>query len=295
MQENKSNIIVYNDGELELKVSLENETVWLNRNQIAELFGRDVKTIGKHITNVFNDGELEQISTVANFATVQNEGGREILRDIEYYNLDVIISIGYRVKSQKGVRFRQWATSVLKNYIQNGFIINSDKITNDRFVSLENEVKFLKSKVENISNSLEDKTLKAKQGIFYDGQIFDAYVFVNNLIKTAISEIILIDNYIDETVFTIFSKYPNIRIKIYTQNISKQLKLDFEKYSKQYQNIELKEFKNSHDRFLIIDKKNIYHLGASLKDLGKKWFAFSKFEMNTFDVLARLKQSKTLL
>jgi hypothetical protein len=202
--------------------------------------------------------------------------------------LDVIISIGYRVKSQKGVRFRQWATSVLKNYIQNGFVINSDKITNDRFVSLENEVKFLKSKVENISNSLEDKTLKAKQGIFYDGQIFDAYVFVNDLIKTAISEIILIDNYIDETVFTIFSKYPNIRTKIYTQNISKQLKLDFEKYQKQYQNIELKEFKNSHDRFLIIDKKDIYHLGASLKDLGKKWFAFSKFEIENLKILEKL-------
>ncbi len=202
--------------------------------------------------------------------------------------MDVIISIGYRVKSQKGVRFRQWATSVLKNYIQNGFVINSDKITNDRFVSLENEVKFLKSKVENISNSLEDKTLKAKQGIFYDGQIFDAYVFVNDLIKTAISEIILIDNYIDETVFTIFSKYPNIRTKIYTQNISKQLKLDFEKYQKQYQNIELKEFKNSHDRFLIIDKKDIYHLGASLKDLGKKWFAFSKFEIENLKILEKL-------
>ena len=288
MQENKSNIIIYNDGELELKVSLENETVWLNRNQIAELFGRDVKTIGKHITNVFNDGELEQISTVANFATVQNEGGREILRDIEYYNLDVIISIGYRVKSQKGVRFRQWATSVLKNYIQNGFVINSDKITNDRFVSLENEVKFLKSKVENISNSLENKTLKAKQGIFYDGEIFDAYVFVNDLLKLATTEIILIDNYIDETVFTIFSKYPNIKIKIFTQNISKQLKLDFEKYQKQYQNIELKEFKNSHDRFLIIDKKNIYHLGASLKDLGKKWFAFSKFEIENLKILEKL-------
>ena len=202
--------------------------------------------------------------------------------------MDVIISIGYRVKSQKGVRFRQWATSVLKNYIQNGFVINSDKITNDRFVSLENEVKFLKSKVENISNSLEDKTLKAKQGIFYDGQIFDAYVFVNNLIKTAISEIILIDNYIDETVFTIFSKYPNIRTKIYTQNISKQLKLDFEKYQKQYKNIELFEFKNSHDRFLIIDKKDIYHLGASLKDLGKKWFAFSKFEIENLKILEKL-------
>ena len=288
MQKNKSNIIVYNDGELELKVSLENETVWLNRNQIAELFGRDVKTIGKHITNVFNDGELEQISTVANFATVQNEGGREILRDIEYYNLDVIISIGYRVKSQKGVRFRQWATSVLKNYIQNGFVINSDKITNDRFVSLENEVRFLKSKVENISNLLEDKTLKAKQGIFYDGQIFDAYVFVNDLLKSVVDEVILIDNYIDETVFTLFSKYPNIRTKIYTQNISKQLKLDFEKYQKQYKNIELFEFKNSHDRFLIIDKKDIYHLGASLKDLGKKWFAFSKFEIENLKILEKL-------
>ena len=285
MQKNKSNIIVYNDGELELKVSLENETVWLNRNQIAELFGRDVKTIGKHITNVFNDGELNRIAVVANFATTAIDGK---IYNIEYYNLDVIISIGYRVKSQKGVRFRQWATSVLKNYIQNGFVINSDKITNDRFVSLENEVRFLKSKVENISNLLEDKTLKAKQGIFYDGQIFDAYVFVNDLLKSVVDEVILIDNYIDETVFTLFSKYPNIRTKIYTQNISKQLKLDFEKYQKQYKNIELFEFKNSHDRFLIIDKKDIYHLGASLKDLGKKWFAFSKFEIENLKILEKL-------
>ena len=285
MQKNKSNIIVYNDGELELKVSLENETVWLNRNQIAELFGRDVKTIGKHITNVFNDGELNRIAVVANFATTAIDGK---IYNIEYYNLDVIISIGYRVKSQKGVRFRQWATSVLKNYIQNGFVINSDRITNDRFVSLENEVKFLKSKVENISNSHENKTLKAKQGIFYDGQIFDAYVFVNDLLKSVVDEVILIDNYIDETVFTLFSKYPNIRTKIYTQNISKQLKLDFEKYQKQYKNIELFEFKNSHDRFLIIDKKDIYHLGASLKDLGKKWFAFSKFEIENLKILKKL-------
>ena len=288
MQENNSNIIVYNDGELELKVSLKNETVWLNRNQISELLGRDVKTIGKHITNIFIDGELEQILTVAKFATVQKEGGREILRDIEYYNLDVIISVGYRVKSSKGVKFRQWATSVLKNYIQNGFVINSDKITNDRFVYLENEVTILKSQVKNISNSLEDKSFTKKQGIFYDGEIFDAYVFINDLIKTALNEIILIDNYIDETVFTLFSKYPNIKIKIYTANITKQLKLDFEKYSKQYKNIELFEFKSSHDRFLIIDKKETYHLGASLKDLGKKWFAFSKFEIENLKILERL-------
>ena len=141
---------------------------------------------------------------------------------------------------------------------------------------------------DKLFEALEDKTLKAKQGIFYDGEIFDAYIFINDLIKTALSEIILIDNYIDETVFTLFSKYPNIKIKIYTQNISKQLKLDFEKYSKQYKNIELKEFKNSHDRFLIIDKKETYHLGASLKDLGKKWFAFSKFEIENLKILEKL-------
>ena len=138
-----SNLVVYSDGELELKVSVEKDSVWLNRNQLAELFGRDVKTIGKHINNVFNENELTRVSTVANFATVQIEGGREITRDVEYYNLDVIISIGYRVKSQKGVRFRQWATSVLKNYIQNGYAINNHKITEQRLFALENDIQLM--------------------------------------------------------------------------------------------------------------------------------------------------------
>ena len=289
MQENKSNIIVYNDGELELNVSIEQESVWLNLNQICELFDRDKSVISRHIKNIFLEKELEKISTVAKYATVQFEGGREILRDIEYYNLDVIISVGYRVKSQKGVKFRQWATSILKNYIQNGYAINGEKITNQRFKELENEVLLLKSKVENISNSLEDKTLKPKQDIFYDGQIFDAYIFINDLLKLAVDEIILIDNYIDETVFILFSKYPNIKIKIYTHTISKSLKLDFEKYRKQYNNIELFEFKKSHDRFLIIDKKEVYHIGASLKDLGKRWFAFSKLEIENLKILEKLK------
>ncbi|MCT7493571.1 virulence RhuM family protein [Aliarcobacter cryaerophilus] len=277
-----SNLVVYSDGELELKVSVEKDSVWLNRNQLAELFGRDVKTIGKHINNVFNENELTRVSTVANFATVQIEGGREITRDVEYYNLDVIISIGYRVKSQKGVRFRQWATSVLKNYIQNGYAINNHKITEQRLFALENDMQFIKSKIKN--NSLE-----FNQNIFFDGQIYDAYSFVNDLLKLAKSEIVLIDNYIDETVFTLFSKYPNINFTIYTSTISKQLKLDFEKYSKQYKNISLKTFKSSHDRFLIIDKKEIYHLGASLKDLGKKWFAFSKMSFDIDLIFNRLK------
>jgi hypothetical protein len=285
----KSDMVIYNDGEIELNVSVNDETVWLNRNQISELFGRDVKTIGKHIGNVFSDGELEKISTVAKNATVQFEGGREILREIEYYNLDVVISVGYRVKSPKGVRFRQWATSVLKNYIQNGYAINGDKITNERFVSLENEVATLKSQMEEFKALVKDDAVKPKEGIFFDGQIYDAYAFINDLLKRAKSEVVLIDNYIDDSVFTLFSKYPNLKIKIYTQTITKQLSLDYQKYQTQYQNIDLTEFKNAHDRFIILDGIEIYHIGASLKDLGKKWFAFSKFEMDALEILGRLK------
>jgi hypothetical protein len=286
---NKSNMVIYNDGELELNVSVENETVWLSQSQLCELFGRDKSVVSRHIRNIFSDGELEKSSTVAKNATVQFEGGREILREIEYYNLDVIISVGYRVKSQKGVRFRQWATSVLKSYITNGYAINSEKITNERFVSLEKEVFVLKSQMGEMKALIKDNSIKPSKGIFFDGQTYDAYVFVNDLLKSAKSEVVLIDNYIDDTVFTLFSKYPNLKIKIYTQIISKQLRLDYQKYQSQYKNIELQEFKNAHDRFLIIDQKEMYHIGASLKDLGKKWFAFSKFEMEAFEILGRLK------
>lgn len=279
--EELSNLVVYNDGELELKVSVDNQTVWLNQNQLCELFDRDKSVISRHIKNVFIEKELEKFSTVANFATVQFEGEREVTRDVEYYNLDVIISVGYRVKSQKGVKFRQWATSILKSYIQNGYAINTHKITEQRLLSLENDVNILKSKIK-------ENKLEKDSGIFYDGQIYDSYKFINDLLKLAKKEVILIDNYIDDTVFTLLSKYPNINFTIYTNNISKQLNLDFEKYKKQYKNISLKTFKNSHDRFLILDKKEIYHLGASLKDLGKKWFAFSKMSLDIDEILDKL-------
>ena len=160
----------------------------------------------------------------------------------------------------------------------------------ERFERIEQRLTIHDENFDKLFEALEDKTLKPKQGIFYDGEVFDAYVFINDLLKLATNEIILIDNYIDETVFTIFSKYPNIKIKIYTKIITKQLKLDFQKYETQYKNIELLEFKNSHDRFLIIDKKEVYHLGASLKDLGKKWFAFSKFEIENLKILEYLKK-----
>ncbi|MDP2894772.1 MAG: RhuM family protein, partial [Sulfurimonas sp.] len=210
-------------------------------------------------------------------------------KPVNFYSLDIVLAVGYRTNSSKAIKFRQWATSVLKSYITNGYAINSEKITNQRFKELENDVVLLKSKVENISNSLEDNSLKPSNGIFFDGQTYDAYAFVNDLLKSAKSEIVLMDNYIDNTVFTLFSKYPELNIKIYTQNISKQLGFDYQKYNSQYKNIELKEFKNAHDRFMIIDNKELYHIGASLKDLGKKWFAFSKFEISALEILGRLK------
>ncbi|MCT7493570.1 RhuM family protein [Aliarcobacter cryaerophilus] len=284
-----SNLVVYNDGELELKVSVDSETIWLTQKQIAEVFGVNIPAISKHIKNIYKDNELNEFSTVSILEIVQKEGKRNIVRNIEHYNLDIVLSVGYRTNSIKAIKFRQWATSVLKNYIQNGYVINGEKITNDRFVSLENDVNILKSQMNKINSKIKENSLEFNQNIFFDGQIYDAYSFVNDLIKLAKSEIVLIDNYIDDTVFTLFSKYPNINFTIYTSTISKQLKLDFEKYSKQYKNISLKTFKSSHDRFLIIDKKEIYHLGASLKDLGKKWFAFSKMSFDIDLIFNRLK------
>lgn len=285
----ESDMIIYNDGELELSVSVSKETIWLTQKQIAELFEVTVPNINMHIKAIYKEKELFENRTIQKYLIVQQEGKRTVKREVEHYNLDVVISVGYRVNSKKATTFRQWATKVLKNYITDGYVINSEKITNQRFKELENEVVLLKSKVLDISNSLENTTLKQKQGILFDGQMYDAYVFVNDLLKSAKDEVVLIDNYIDDTVFTLFSKYQNLKIKIYTQSISKQLRFDFQKYNSQYQNIELYEFKKAHDRFLIIDNTEIYHIGASLKDLGKKWFAFSKFEMEALEILQRLK------
>ncbi|MDX4048596.1 RhuM family protein [Aliarcobacter skirrowii] len=279
-----SNLVVYNDGELELKVSVDSETIWLTQLQMSQLFDTSTDNVGLHLKNIYLEKELDENSTTEFFSVVRKEGNRLVKRELKHYNLDVIICVGYRVSSLRATKFRQWATSVLKNYIQNGYAINNHKITEQRLFALENDMQFIKSKIK-------DNSLEFNQNIFFDGQIYDAYSFVNDLLKLAKEEVILIDNYIDDTVFTLFSKYPNINFTIYTSTISKQLKLDFEKYSKQYKNISLKTFKSSHDRFLIIDKKEIYHLGASLKDLGKKWFAFSKMSLNSLnldDILHKL-------
>lgn len=274
------NIVVYEDGEIELKVSLEYETIWLTQKQIAELFDKDVRTVNEHINTIYEEKELYKNSTIRNFRIVQKEGKREVSRDIAHYNLDMVISIGYRANSKKATRFRQWAISVLKEYIKNGYAINSEKITHQRFKELEQDVDTLKTKVSKIDALVEQNSLQIKQGIFYDGQIFDAYVFVNDLLKSAKKEVTLLDNYVDETVLTTFSKYSNISFTVVTKEVSKRLKIDSEKYNKQYNKLTVKISNKYLDRFLIIDNTKTYHIGASLKDLAKKVFAFSQIDIS---------------
>ncbi|MDY0120781.1 MAG: ORF6N domain-containing protein [Sulfurimonas sp.] len=179
--------------------------------------------------------------------------------------------------------------SIIRVFASMRQLITQNIVTYERFERIEQRLLFHDKNFDKLFEALEDKTQQPSEGIFFDGQIYDAYAFVNDLIKNAKNEVVLIDNYIDDTVFTLFSKYPNLKVTIYTANISKQLKLDFQKYNVQYQNIELLEFKKAHDRFLIFDSTQIYHIGASLKDLGKKWFAFSKFEREALEVLERLR------
>ena len=286
-----NHIAMYQSGEIELDISIQEETIWLTQKQIVELFDSSKANISEHIKAIFDSNELTKTTTVRKFRTVQKEGGREVARNLEHYNLDVVISVGYRINSIKATKFRQWATSVLKQYIVDGYAVNTDKITNERFVALEHEVLSLQNKVTHIDTKLQDKSLTSTQGIFYDGQVFDAYVFIAKLIRSSKISIKLIDNYIDESVLTLFSKNQNIQVTLYTSNISKQLKLDLEKYNTQYVPIEVKKLDVSHDRFLIIDDTTIYHIGASLKDLGKKWFAFSKMDEGSFGILERLKNS----
>lgn len=277
-----SNLINYNDGEIEVAISIKEDTIWLSQKQIAELFDKDVRTVNDHIKAIYKEAELLENSTIRKFRIVQKEGDREVARDISHYNLDMIISVGYRVNSKKATKFRQWATTILKEYITQGYAINTHKITEHRLTNLENDMQFVKSKIEN-------DELQINQGIFYNGQIYDAYAFVNDLLKSAKSEVTLCDNYIDDTIFTLCSKYPKIKFTIYTHTINKSLKLDYEKYKKQYENIELKETKEFHDRFLIIDEKQVYHIGASLKDLAQKVFAFSKIDINALNIMEKLK------
>ena len=248
---------------------------------MVELFDSTKQNISLHIKNSFKEEELEEKSTVKEYLTVQTEGSRKVKRKVLCYNLDVIISVGYRVKSKRGTQFRIWANSVLKAYLLKGYAINS------RVDQLEKKIAQHDEQLE----LLVQTALPPKEGIFYEGQIYDAYTFVGDVVKGAKNSIILIDNYIDDGVLTFLSKrHPGVSAVIYTQRISKQLKLDIDKHNAQYEPIQMNEFSNSHDRFLIIDEKEVYFIGASIKDLGKKWFAFSKINIDIDYLLRKLKE-----
>jgi len=276
----QNQIIIYQPevGLSSLEVRLENETVWLSLDQIANLFERDKSTVSRHIKNIFKENELEKNSVIANFATTAADGKTY---SVDYYNLDVIISVGYRVKSKRGTQFRIWANKVLKDYLMKGYALNQ-RIEHIEEKLFEHDKKF---------ELIIQQAIPLKEGIFFDGQVFDAYELFVSIIKEAKRSIVLIDNYVDETVLSMLSKRKDrVKATIYTANLSKELSLDLKKHNAQYEPIEIKVFSKSHDRFLIIDEKIVYHIGGSLKDLGKKLFAFSRIEINPEIILDYLKR-----
>lgn len=278
-------IILYQpDNTMKLEVRLENETVWLTQQQMADLFLRDRSVITKHINNIFKEKELEEISNV-HFLHIASSD-----KPIKLFSLDVIISVGYRVKSLRGTQFRQWANKVLKEYLLRGYSVNQ------RLAQMEDRIdRRLSEHDKRLDNLRKDvdfsvrTALPPREGILFEGQIFDAYYITSQLIRKANSRVVLIDNYIDETVFLQLAKRnAGVRATIYTHTISRELRLDLQKYNSQYEPIDIQTYRRAHDRFLIIDEE-VYHLGASLKDLGKKLFAFSlSEEMTGTEFLSRL-------
>lgn len=287
-------IILYQPDEtVRLEVRLEDDTVWLNRQQLSELFGRDIKTIGKHINNALKE-ELRKVPTVAKFAIVQMEGNRKVARTIDFYNLDMVISVGYRVKSEKGVEFRIWANHVLKEHLLRGYSVNY------QMRQLEKKMNIQQNEIHDIKQILNDHQEKIDffvrtnqppvEGVLFEGQIFDAYKLVEALVKSAKREIILIDNYIDAAIFDLLEKREQgVAATIYTEHVGQSLthlqQLNQQQYGRR---IEVKEYNNRfHDHFLILDDA-LYHFGASFKDLGKRLFAFELMGIDKNVILNQL-------
>jgi len=279
---NQGEIILYKtpgNADFQLEVLVEDETVWLSQAQMVQLFNTSKQNISLHINNIYKEGELVPVATVKEYLTVQNEGIRQIKRKVSLYSLDVIISVGYRVKSQRGTQFRIWANKIIKDYLLRGYAINH------RFDRIESKL----AEHDRKFDMLIKTGLPPHEGIFYDGQVFDAHVFAAGLIKSAKKSIVLIDNYIDESVLMLLAKRkPGVKALIFTASVTEQLKLDVQRYNEQYAPVAIKKFAKSHDRFLILDNDTVYHIGASLKDLGKKWFAFSKIELDASEMIKKL-------
>ena len=284
MYNSKGEVVIYNPGgTIRIEVRVESETVWLTQAQLGLLFGVDRSVIVKHIGNIYRMAELDEETTCAKNAQVQIEGGRKVSRIQNYYNMDMILSVGYRVNSRNATSFRRWASSVLKEYLLRGYAIHS------RVERLEQRVAKTEEKIDFFVRT----SLPPVEGIFYEGQIFDAYTFATGLISRAEKAIILIDNYVDETVLKILDKRrPSVKAEIFTKYLSDQLQLDIIKHNAQYDPIIVREFGGSHDRFLMIDDQ-VFHIGASLKDLGKKWFAFSLMrDLKPVDLMKRINKKE---
>ena len=277
----KNEIILYQPDEtVKLEVRMEDDTVWLTQQQMADLFETTPQNITTHIRNLYNEGELDINPTCKDSLQVRMEGNRKIKRVQKYYNLDVIISVGYRVKSLRGTQFRQWANRVLKEYLLKGYSANQ------RIERLEHRMTEAEDKIDFFVRT----SLPPVEGIFYDGNMLEPFAFVNKLIRSARERIVLIDNYVDETVLLrLAEREENVHAKIYTQRTSPSFNVALARHNDQYAPIDLSIFTQSHDRFLLIDQ-DVYHIGASIKDLGKKWFAFCKMELQADEIMERLSQ-----
>ena len=278
---NKYEIVKFVDEEVKLDVNISplEKTIWISIEQMSVLFERDRSVISKHIKNIFLEGELLEDSVCAFFAHTANDGK---VYNIKYYNLDVVISVGYRVKSKRGVLFRQWASNIIQDYLIKGYAINEERslVTNENYVRLINKVESLDERVSNIENNYKPQDFKSSQ-LFFDGQLYDAYTLIQSLFESANNEIIIIDNYVDRTILDrLVVKKNNVQVIIYTSINTRLLGRDIKTFNSQYGGLDVRYTTNVHDRYIIIDQNKIYHLGHSIKDLGKKIFSISESDIN---------------
>ena len=282
MEKTKNEIVVYQPDEtIRLEVRLENDTVWLTQSQLCKLFGVVKSNVSYHLKNIFTTGELAYGATVQKIRTVRKESGRNVVRELEYFNLDVIISLGYRINSKLGIQFRQWAAHILKEFMLRGYALNQ------RMNQIEDKVDRRLAEHDGRIFSLEEKvdffvrtSLPPVQGVFYDGQVFDARVFATRHILSAKESIFLIDNWVDVVTLEILSKKAaDVAVEIVTSRRGNRLSMgDITDFNEQYGGLTVRESANFHDRFLVIDDRALYLIGASLKDLGHKCFAFTRLD-----------------
>jgi hypothetical protein len=274
---NSDNLVVYSsaDNAVHLDVQIADETVWLTQQQIATLFGVQIPAISKHLANIFREGELNKDSVISILENTAADGKK--YRTM-FYNLDAILSVGYRVNSANATRFRQWANRVLKDYLLRGYALNPHL----RYMEqrIDNKLQEHTEQIHELQNKVDffiRTSLPPREGIFVNGQIYDAFEFIERLVKSAKKSILLIDNYVDESVLTMLSeKQKGVHVDVYTKDISNALQLAEKNFNAQYKDLVLHATSICHDRFLIIDEETIYLIGASLKDAGKRLFAFTQ-------------------